>query len=377
MRFARDHDLEIAVRGGGHGLPGFATCDDGIVIDLSPMKTVRVDPSGPRAWADGGATWADFDRETQLFGLASTGGIVSTTGVAGLTLGGGIGWLTRAFGLACDNLVGAEVVTAEGEVIFATANDNPDLLWALRGGGGNFGIVTNFEFRLHPLGPTVTAGLVGYPTSRARDVYRFFRDFAADAPSQLGLNCLLMVVPPLPIVPQALHGQDAISIGTVFAGPPERAAAAVAPLRSFGPPAVDLIAPMPYVAFQQFLDPLLPPGRPAYMKSGYLDEITDDAIAALTKYGTPTGAPANAVECIRLGGAVAALGNTDTPFSARDAPYCFNIAAAWDDHADDARHIGWARRLYRRACAGRARQQRVRQLRHRDRPQRSGTLVQP
>ena len=310
------------------------------------MKTVRVDPSGPRAWADGGATWADFDRETQLFGLASTGGIVSTTGVAGLTLGGGIGWLTRAFGLACDNLVGAEVVTAEGEVIFATANDNPDLLWALRGGGGNFGIVTNFEFRLHPLGPTVTAGLVGYPASRARDVYRFFRDFAADAPSQLGLNCLLMVVPPLPIVPQALHGQDAISIGTVFAGPPERAAAAVAPLRSFGPPAVDLIAPMPYVAFQQFLDPLLPPGRPAYMKSGYLDEITDDAIAALTKYGTPTGAPANAVECIRLGGAVAALGNTDTPFSARDAPYCFNIAAAWDDHADDARHIGWARRLH-------------------------------
>jgi FAD/FMN-containing dehydrogenase len=346
VRFAREHALEIAVRGGGHALPGFGSCDGGIVIDLSPMKTVRVDPSAQRAWARGGATWGDFDRETQLFGLAATGGIVSTTGVAGLTLGGGIGWLTRPFGLACDNVVGVEVVTAEGEVVFANRHDNPDLLWALRGGGGNFGIATSFEFALHPLGPIVTAGLVGFPANQARDVYRFYREFAADAPREMGLNCMLVVVPPLPAIPEALWGHDGIIIGTVWAGPPEQAQEAVAPMRDFGPPAVDLVGPMPYVAFQQFLDPLLPPGRPAYMKSAFLDDLGDGAIDALANYGTPTGAPANAVECVRLGGAMAEVGPDDSAFSARDAGYCFNIAAAWDDPAENARHIGWARRTY-------------------------------
>ena len=279
-------------------------------------------------------------------GLAATGGIVSTTGVAGLTLGGGIGWLTRPFGLACDNLVGAEVVTADGDVHFADTHQNPDLLWALRGGGGNFGIVTSFEFALHPLGPIVTAGLVGFPADHAVDVYRFYRSFAADAPREMGLNCMLVVVPPLPTIPEALHGHDAIVIGTVWAGPPERASDAVAPLREFGPPAVDLIGPMPYVGFQQFLDPLLPPGRPAYMKSAFLDELSDGAIDALATLGTPTGAPANAVECIRLGGAMADVGPDDSAFSARDAAYCVNIAAAWDDPTETPRHTSWARQTY-------------------------------
>jgi FAD/FMN-containing dehydrogenase len=346
LRFAREHGLDIAVRGGGHGLPGFGTCDGGLVIDLSPMTTVRVDPANKRAWADGGATWAEFDRETQLFGLAATGGVVSTTGVGGLTLGGGIGWLTRPFGLACDNLRGAEVVTADGEVVFTSEHENPDLLWALKGGGGNFGIVTNFEFELHPLGPVVMSGLVGYPAERAGDVYRFYREFAADAPDVMGLNCVLMVVPPLPEIPAALHGHDAISIAAIWAGAPDGADAAVEPLRRFGPPAVDLIAPTPYVGLQQMMDPLFPRGRPAYMKSGYLDELGDGAIDALCEQGTPTGAPSNLIECIRLGGAMAQVDASESAFSARDAAYCFNIVAAWDDTAETDHHVDWARRTF-------------------------------
>jgi FAD/FMN-containing dehydrogenase len=314
LRFAREADLDVAVRGGGHGLPGFGTCDDGVVIDLSPMRGVRVDPSARRAFAGGGATWAAFDRETQLFGLAATGGVVSTTGVGGLTLGGGIGWLTRPFGLSCDHLVGAQVVAADGEVLHTDDQENPDLLWALKGGGGNFGIVTNLEFALHPLGPTVTAGLVGYPAGQAADVYRFVRELAADAPRELGLNVVLMVVPPLPTIPTALHGHDAISIGTIWAGDPAHAEAAVEPLRSFGPPAVDLIAPMPYVAVQQMMDALFPPGRPAYMKSGYLDELSDEAIAAFAEHATPTGPwPMSAQTSLRSRYATPSTASTSSP----------------------------------------------------------------
>ena len=253
VRFARDHDLEIAVRGGGHNVAGTAVCDDGIVIDLSAMRAVWVDPVGRTALVQGGALWGDVDHETQAHGLATTGGIVGHTGVAGLTLGGGIGFLMRKHGLTVDNLLAAEVVTAEGSIVRASADEHPDLFWALRGGGGNFGVVTSFRFALHPVGPTVMAGPVFWAADDTTDVLRFYRDFAAEAPDELGTVVRLGTVPPLPVIPEDLHWRPAIAVACCYAGAVEDGERAVRALRRLGTPLVDLISPTPYVAL---------PGRP-------------------------------------------------------------------------------------------------------------------
>ena len=267
VRFARDHDLEIAVRGGGHNVAGTAVCDDGIVIDLSAMRAVWVDPAGRTARVQGGALWGDVDHETQAHGLATTGGIVGHTGVAGLTLGGGIGFLMRKHGLTVDNLLAAEVVTAEGSIVRASADEHPDLFWALRGGGGNFGVVTSFRFALHPVGPTVMAGPVFWAADDTTDVLRFYRDFAAEAPDELGTVVRLGTVPPLPVIPEDLHWRPAIAVACCYAGAVEDGERAVRALRRFGTPLVDLLAPSPYVAFQGGLDDTVLHGWHYYWKA--------------------------------------------------------------------------------------------------------------
>ncbi|HVD82221.1 MAG TPA: FAD-binding oxidoreductase [Propionibacteriaceae bacterium] len=260
VRFARDRDLEIAVRSGGHNVAGTAVCDDGIVIDLSAMRAVTVDPVERTARVQGGALWSDVDHETQRHGLATTGGTVSHTGVGGLTLGGGIGWLMRKHGLTVDNLVEAEVVTAEGDIIRASANDHPDLFWALRGGGGNFGVVTSFRFTLHPVGPTVVAGPQFWAAENTTDVLRFYREFVTDAPDELGNVIRLGTIPPLPGVSEELHFRPAIAVASCYAGPVEDGERAVRALREFGTPLVDLLGPTLYVDHQSGLDDTVPHG---------------------------------------------------------------------------------------------------------------------
>ena len=267
VRFARDRGLEIAVRGGGHNVAGTALCDGGIVIDLSAMRAVAVDPEGRMARVQGGALWGDVDRGTQAYGLATTGGIVGHTGVGGVSLGGGIGWLMRKHGLTVDNLVEADVVTAEGDIIRASAIEHPDLFWALRGGGGNFGVVSSFRFALHPVGPTVTAGAVYWAADDTTDVLRFYRDFVADAPDELGTVVRLGTVPPLPGIARELHFRPAIAVGCCHAGPVDDGERAIRALRRFGTPLVDLVGPTRYVDHQGGLDDTVPHGWHYYWKA--------------------------------------------------------------------------------------------------------------
>jgi len=268
--FARSNDLSIAVRGGGHSIAGFSSVDDGIVIDLGRMNAVRVDPAARRATVGGGAVWGDVDHETQAYGLATTGGLVSSTGVAGFTLGGGIGWTMRKFGLACDNLVAADVVTADGRLVHTSETENPDLLWALRGGGGNFGIVTQFEFTLHPLPSPVYAGLIFYPAETAPELLRAFRDWSETAPDEITGLVNLTTAPPVPFLPKSVHGKPIVVVAAVHVGPMDAAEKAVAPLRSLAIPILDHLGPVPYVAMQQALDPLWEAGAHNYFTSAML-----------------------------------------------------------------------------------------------------------
>ena len=282
VRFARDHDLIVAVRGGAHNAAGFATCDGGIVIDLSPMRGVRVDVDNRLVRVEGGATWGDVDRETQAFGLVAVGGIVSTTGVAGLTLGGGQGWFRRTFGMTCDNLVSADVVTADGRLLNVSETAHPDLFWALKGGGGNFGIVTSFEFRLHQLGPMVAFAGPVYPMEKARTILRRFRDFASSAPDEVNVVAVLWSIPGGSAFPQHLHGREVLIIGGTYAGTPERGHEILRPLREFDEPVLDMSATIPYRALQQLFDPFFRKGEFLhYWKAIYLDRFTDDAIEAI------------------------------------------------------------------------------------------------
>ncbi len=348
VRFARDHDLDIAVRGGGHNVAGTAVCDDGVVIDLSAMRAVWVDPASRTAWVQGGALWGDVDHETQAQGLATTGGIVSHTGVAGLTLGGGIGFLMRKYGLVVDNLLVAEVVTAEGGIVRASADEHPDLFWALRGGGGNFGVVTSFRFVLHSVGPTVMAGPVFWAADDTAEVLRFYRDFAADAPDELGNVVRLGTIPPWPAVSEELHFLPAIAVASCYAGPVEDGERAVRALRRFGTPLVDLLAPSPYVAFQGGIDDTVPHGWHYYWKSTNLAGLSDDAIAVIADHAYAAGSPRSCAVMFHFGGAVARVPHGATAYAGRDVAHNIVIEGVWlpDESAEHAAaETAWARRF--------------------------------
>ncbi len=344
--FARSEGLDVAVRGGGHSIPGFSTCDDGIVIDLSPMKGIEVDEQARTVTAEGGLTWGEFDAATQEYGLAATGGLVSTTGVAGFTLGGGIGWLMRKHGLACDNLRSAEVVTADGQLLTASATENSDLFWGLRGGGGNFGIVTAFEFDLHPVGPTVTAGPVFYPGERAEEILRFYRDFVRDVPDELTTVANLLTAPPAPFLPEEWHGKKLVALIGCYSGDPEEGAKAMQPLRDLGDPVADLVGPMPYVQMQGLIDALYPHGTKAYMKAGYLRELDDHAIQTAVRYHRDATSPASEIHFHHFGGAVARVPKEETAYSERQAPFVLNIIALSHESSGLDSHVDWAQRFY-------------------------------
>jgi FAD/FMN-containing dehydrogenase len=347
VRFARERELPAAVRGGGHAVAGHALCDDGVVIDLSPMRGTRLDLLGSTIRAQGGCLYEHVDRESQAFGLATTGGIVSHTGIGGLTLGGGIGHLMRKCGLAIDNLVSCDVVTAEGEFLVASERENPDLFWGLRGGGGNFGVVTSFEFRLHPLGPIITAGMVAWPMDDAPEVLRLLRQVAADAPDELGIMASLRLAPPLPIVPEELHGQPIVALVVCYAGAVEDGERVVRPIREFGAPAVDTVMPKPYLAHQKMLDPTAPHGLHYYWKSHKLPPLSDEMIDVIVEHASTITSPLTTIPIFTQGGAVARVDEDATAFAHRDAAHDINIVAAWQpDDPEPDRHIEWVRTFF-------------------------------
>ena len=340
LRLARERDLPVAVRGGGHSIAGWSTIDDGLVIDLSPMKAIEVDPGRRTARAGAGVLWGELDAATQAHGLATVGGIVTHTGIAGLTLGGGIGWLMRKHGATVDNLLAADVVTVEGDIIRA----GDDLLWGLRGGGGNFGIVTEFEYRLHDVGPTILGGPLYYALEDGPEVLRFYRDLVADAPDALTTILNLRMAPPLPFLPPELHGQPVVTVAVCYAGDLDEGEQALAPLRAFGSPLVDAISPRPYVELQRLFDPSVPHGWHYHWRSCELPPLTDDAIDTLVDQAARITSPRSYVIVFQLGGAMARVGEQDTAFSQRDAAHDVNINGVWlpdDPHAE--RHVRWVR----------------------------------
>jgi len=346
VRFARDHDLEIAVRGGGHNVAGTALCDDGILIDLSAMRAVSVDPVERTALVQGGALWGDVDHETQAYGLATTGGIVSHTGVGGLTLGGGIGWLMRKHGLTVDNLLEAELVTAEGEIVRASAGDHPDLFWALRGGGGNFGVVSSFRFALHPVGPIVMAGPVFWAAEDTAEVLRFYREFVTDAPDELGNVVRLGRIPPLPVVDEDLHFRPAIAVASCYAGSVDDGERALSALRRFGAPLVDLVRPTRYVDHQSGIDDTIPHGWHYYWKATNLAGLSDEVIDIVADHAYGATSPRSYVAMFHMGGAIARAPRQATAYPGRDVEHNIIIDAAWLPEQDDAHRAAetaWAR----------------------------------
>lgn len=336
LRWGLDQGLPVAVRSGGHNVAGKAVCDDGIVIDLSRMKGMRVDPVRRVARAQAGLTWGEFDRETQAFGLATTGGAISTTGIAGLTLGGGIGWLQRKHGLACDNLLSADVVTADGRLLVANEHENPDLFWGLRGGGGNFGIVTSFEYRLHEVGPVI-AGPVLHELAAAKDAFEFYREFSAAAPDELFCEFDLA---PLP------DGHQVVALFMAYFGDAERGERLLAPVHEFGHPIEDMLGPLSYCELQQAFDADFPFGLKNYWKSSNIAELSDSAIDTIVDFmkGAPSTRPMVVID--QFGGAVARVPEDATAFGHRDAEYDLIIAAIWDDDAKEEAHIAWARSFW-------------------------------
>jgi FAD/FMN-containing dehydrogenase len=345
--FARRRGLPVAVRCGGHSVAGKSVCDDGLLVDLSLMKGVRTDPDRRTAHANGGVLWDELDRATQAFGLATPGGRVTTTGIGGFTLGGGYGWLSPKYGLACDNLISAEVVTADGRLLTASETENEDLFWGLRGGGGNFGVVTSFAFRLHPVGPIVVGGMLMHPLESAGEVLRAYRDYVDAAPDELATAFALFPAPPEPFVPEHLHGKTVLGIIACHCGSVEDGERCVAALRKIGPPAVDLIGPMPYTDLQALLDPTAPPGWRWYNSGEDLRGLTDPAIDALISHAPQGLAPLTQIIVFRHGGAVSRVGDAESAFGNRDAPYLLHPLAAWTEPGGDERHIAWLRELVR------------------------------
>jgi FAD/FMN-containing dehydrogenase len=344
--FARSQNLRVAVRGGSHSIPGFSSCDGGIVIDLGSMKGISVDVAGRTVRAQGGVTWAELDHETQAFGLATTGGLVSTTGIAGFTLGGGVGWLMRKHGLACDNLIAADVVTADGQLVHASEQENRELLWGLRGGGGNFGVVTSLELRLHPVGPMITAAVVFYPGERATEIMKFYRDFVKSAPDELTSVVNLLTAPPAPFLPEAWHGKRIVGLIGMHCGTLEAGARAVQPLRELGGAIADLTGPMPYAGMQSLIDGMWGRGAHSYMKAGYVRELNDGAIAALSRFHAEATSPKSEIHLHHFGGAVARVPAASAAYGERGAPFIINaLASAFTGEGFD-RHVNWARGVY-------------------------------
>ncbi len=347
VNFARDNGLVLAIRGGGHNIAGNATCDDGVVIDLGQMRAIRVDPDARRVTVEGGATLADLDAATQAHGLATPVGINSTTGVAGLTLGGGFGWLSRRHGMTVDNLESAEVVTAAGEVVHASATEHPDLFWALRGGGGNFGVVTRFEFRLHPVGPDVLSGLIVYPIAQAKSVLQQYRDFLAQAPDALSVWAVLRQAPPLPFLPESVHGQGMIALALIYAGDPKQGEALIEPLRKFGTPVGEHVGVQPYVAWQQAFDPLLTPGARNYWKSHNFSTLDDGLFDTVVEYAGELPSPQCEIFIAAIGGATTRPAPESAAYFHRDTMFVINVHGRWEHPADDMRSIGWARDFFK------------------------------
>src|SRR5437763_15378361 len=334
VNFARDHRLHVAVRGGGHSFPGHSICDGGLLIDLSAMKGIRVDPAARRAQAQPGVKWIDFDYETQAFGLATSGGTVSDTGIAGLTLGGGLGWLSSKHGLTVDNLTSADIVTADGRVLTANAAENPDLFWALRGGGGNFGIVTSFEYQLHTVGPTVVGGMVLYPLSQAKEVLRFYRDFTKTAPDELTIYAGF-VTPP--------GGETVVALICCYCGPLGEGEEAVRPFKSLGTPVHDALGPLPFVAQQQIFDAGFPTGSNYYAKAASLGDLTDEAIEILIEYAATMPSPLSGMVIQTVFGAASRVAPDATAYRPRAFPYAPIIVSQWLDPAHAPENIAWAR----------------------------------
>jgi len=347
VNFARDNGLLLAVRGGGHNIAGSAMCDDGIVIDLSQMKAASVDPAARRVTIEGGATLADLDASTQAHGLATPLGINSTTGVAGLTLGGGFGWLSRKHGMTIDNLESAEVVTAAGEVVRASNTEHPDLFWALRGGSGNFGVVTHFEFRLHPVGPDVLSGLIVYPISAAKSVLRQYREFLAQAPDALSVWAVLRQAPPLPFLPEEVHGTGMIALALLYAGDPKLGEPLIDPLREFATPLGEHVGVQPYIAWQQAFDPLLTPGARNYWKSHNFSTLQDGLFDAVIESIENLPSPQCEIFFGAIGGATTRPAPESAAYAHRDAQFVMNVHGRWQEQADDERCIGWAREFFK------------------------------
>ncbi len=346
VNFARRNDLLVAVRGGGHSVTGNAMCDGGIVIDLSRMKGLRVDPVARRAWVEPGLTWGELNHDLQAFGLGATGGYISVTGVPGLTLGGGLGWLVRKHGLALDNLLSVDIVTADGRLLRASADEHDDLFWGVRGAGANFGVVTNFEFKVHPVG-TVLAGPVIHPLDRAKDVLRVFREYAPDAPEELTWGVLLFTIPALPAFPPQLHGAPVVVATICYACPLPAGEAFLRPIREFGPPLADLVQPMPYSAVQVMADFVWPKGYRNYWKSSFLRELSDGAIGTIVEHFARVPSPQTVIVIDHNGGgAIGRVGAEDTAFGHRDWTYNFLVTSAWGNAADDQRNVAWTREFW-------------------------------
>jgi len=346
VRLAREHGLVLAVRGGGHNIAGNAVCDGGLMIDLTPMKSVRVDPTARTARVEPGVTLGEFDREAQAFGLATPTGINSTTGIAGLTLGGGFGWLSRKYGLTIDNLISADVVTADGELVRASEKENADLFWAVRGGGGNFGVVTSFEYKMHPVGPQVLSGLIVHPFSKMKELADGYRRFVAAAPDELTCWFVTRKAPPLPFLPAEWHGKEVFIFAACWCGDLEKGKKALAPLEALGKPIANVIGPHPFAGWQTAFDPLLAPGSRNYWKSHDFTSLSDGLIDTLVEYAGKLPSPECEIFIGNLGGAVNRVPAAATAYPHRNIEFVLNVHTRWSDKAQDKACIAWARELF-------------------------------
>ena len=343
IRFVREHNLLVAVRGGGHNVAGFGTCDGGVVIDLSMMKGIEVNATSRTVTAQPGLTWGEFDAATQPAGLATTGGLVSTTGIAGFTLGGGIGWLMRKYGLTIDNLLSADLVTADGRLMSASASVNPELFWGLRGGGGNFGIVTSFRYRLHAVGPNVYSGALFYPLNKADDLLHFYRDWAPELPDEITTMAIFMTAPPEPFIPAALQGKPVLVVGMCHLGTVEQGKGLLQPLREFEAPALEMVGEMPYTTWQSSQDASAPWGIQSYWKTEYMADLSDQAIHTLIEQFSRVPSPMTNIHIHHLEGAVGRIGENATAFAHRDARYLLNYVGIWKDPLESDRNVNWVR----------------------------------